>query len=73
MGITPREFAPADPQTGIAIPVVTHQKGWQWAKATDRALDDCNADKAALRKWVTYQKDMRPIVEQGPNRGRSGE
>ena len=64
MGIAPREFAPGDSQTGIAIPVVTHQKGWQWAKATDRALNDCNADKAALRKWVTYQKDMRPIVEQ---------
>ena len=31
---------------------VTHEKGWDWARETDKALDSCNADKAALREWV---------------------
>jgi len=62
--VATRQFAPANTKAGFAIPVVTHQKGWAWAKATDRALDDCNADKAALRKWVAHQKALLPSANQ---------
>ncbi len=64
VSVASREFAPTDKKAGFAIPVVTHQKGWEWAKATDRALDDCNEDKAGLRKWVAHQKNALPSLNQ---------
>lgn len=41
--------AGADAQAGY--PGVSHERAWTWCKDTDRALDACNADKAALRQW----------------------
>jgi len=41
--------AGADAQAGY--PDVSHERAWTWCKDTDRALDACNADKAALRQW----------------------
>ncbi len=44
---------------------VTHETGWEWARETDKALDSCNADKAALREWVaansknTYSQKLK--------------
>lgn len=38
------------PETGQPIPAVSHETGWKWCRGVERALDSCNADKAAIRE-----------------------
>lgn len=45
-----------DPETGQPLPIVDHETGWRWCKATDLALDACNQDKAAYLRAITAQE-----------------
>lgn len=50
-GKAPSDLAGADAQTNTTNLHVTHEDGWQWCQDVERALDQCNADKARLREW----------------------
>lgn len=48
--------AGADPATGQPLPIVDHETGWRWCKASAAALDSCNQDKAAYLRAITSQQ-----------------